>query len=399
MRRLMTALLILALLTALAAPAMAAWTLYTTKAVKVYDAPSIHADVVDRIGRGRKVLIERQKDNWYAILVEDPEGGQMLGWINGKYLSQTRPSSDGSSKKKKKRATPTTAPVVWEEDRGAINRILRSMKPVEPYDVTVQTQSPGGSISLRHEPTTAGRVIELVPSGALLTVLSEGDGWNEVRNDDDGNVGYMAAKYLVPAEAPAFELTAPEGVSEARRIAPIEVAIDLNALADGEYGFSFEPADLQVTDEGVFFESAHIYTDDWYAAGEVEDLAEGDVVEVEGVPIPVNTLESGDGYYAVNGGGDGGCTLFRPEGAENYLALQEDDLHALTDQGPITLPLAVDAAFTDAWDIDGEPVTVTGDQAIVQAVTESEGPGFNGDNTTVKVADGQIVSLRRGYTP
>ena len=111
-KRIVTVMLAVALLAALALPAVAdAFTLYVTKdGVKVYAKKDTGAKVYRRLSKGEKLLIEKKSGNWYAILVQDPSGdGQTLGWIQAKYLSSTKPSKD---KKKKTTAAPkaTTTP-------------------------------------------------------------------------------------------------------------------------------------------------------------------------------------------------------------------------------------------------------------------------------------------------
>ena len=94
MRKAIAALLALAALMALTVSATAeAWIKYTTKSsVKVYEEPDTHSTVLQKLKAGRKLLIEESEGDWYAILVDDGDG-QGLGWIQGKYLSDTIPQS------------------------------------------------------------------------------------------------------------------------------------------------------------------------------------------------------------------------------------------------------------------------------------------------------------------
>lgn len=94
MKKVIAAVLALIVLLALAVPALAApWILYTKKSsVKVYEEPDTHSEVLQKLKGGQKLLIEDSAGDWYAILVEDYDG-QTLGWIQGKYLSDTMPQS------------------------------------------------------------------------------------------------------------------------------------------------------------------------------------------------------------------------------------------------------------------------------------------------------------------
>ena len=137
MKRVVTVMLAVALLAALALPAVAdAFTLYATKdGVKVYAKKDTGAKVYRRLSKGEKVLIEKKSGSWYAILVEDPSGdGQTLGWIQAKYLSTTKPSRD----KKKK---TTHAPRATVSPQKEINRLLDTMREVTPYEAEVVTMT------------------------------------------------------------------------------------------------------------------------------------------------------------------------------------------------------------------------------------------------------------------
>ena len=108
MKRVITVILAVALIAALALPAMAdAFTLYVnSNGVKVYAKKDTSSKVYGKLSKGQKVLIEKKSGKWYAILVQDPSGdGQTLGWIQAKYLSTTKPSKD-----RKKKTTPAPRP-------------------------------------------------------------------------------------------------------------------------------------------------------------------------------------------------------------------------------------------------------------------------------------------------
>lgn len=102
MKKFATMFVALALVLALASVALAdAWLMYTNHSdVKVYEKPDTHSHTLDKIKKGgTKLLIEQKQGSWYAILVQDKSGdGQSLGWIQGKYLSDTMPSKYCSHK-------------------------------------------------------------------------------------------------------------------------------------------------------------------------------------------------------------------------------------------------------------------------------------------------------------
>ena len=55
--------------------------------------------------------------------------------------------------------------------------------------------------------------------------------------------------------------------------------------------------------------------------------------------------------------------------------------------------------FTDRWDIEKEPVTVTGADAIAKAMAETEMDCFGPENATVRTGNGKIVEITRRYMP
>ena len=107
MKRILSGIIAALLLAALAAPALAdAWTLYTSKDdVKVFARRDTDSRVLKKIKKkGTKVLLEEQKGNWFAILVEAEGGdGQTLGWIRGKDLMGSRKPKDDKKKKDNKK--------------------------------------------------------------------------------------------------------------------------------------------------------------------------------------------------------------------------------------------------------------------------------------------------------
>ena len=160
MKKVITVILAIALLAALALPAVAdAFTLYVTRSgVRVYAKKSTSSEVYHKLSKGQKVLIEKKSGSWYAILVEDPEGGQTLGWVQAKYLSTTKPSR----KKKSSQSTPAT---VTPSSTKEIERVLGTMREVEPYDAQVVTKTEKGTVALRWQ-------LVALPLAAVVTVCN-----------------------------------------------------------------------------------------------------------------------------------------------------------------------------------------------------------------------------------
>ena len=401
MKKVVTVMLAVALLAALALPAVAdAFTLYTTKdGVKVYAKKDTGSKVYSRLSKGRKVLIEKKSGSWYAILVQDPSGdGQTLGWIQAKYLSTTKPS-----KAKKKKATQ--APKATVSPQKEINRLLDTMRDVTPYDAQVVTETERGTVALRRQPSTAGQQILSLMNGSPLTVLAEGEGWFQVTDPASGRTGYMSSKYVVRAtevadDADVNDLEADEaGREEGRTVTPIASAVDVNQLPDGEYPVTFDRGDVARLASGTYMNAVHVCAMEVYAAADIENLAEGDTVVIAGSAMPVSTVTSEDSLVQVNGGTGAadGCDFIRTADG-NWRVNGFDDLPTYTELGVTTLMVDESAVFTDAADIDADPVTVDYD-GLVDALQGAAFDAFYADNTTVTVRSGRVVRIDRVYVP
>ena len=185
-------------------------------------------------------------------------------------------------------------------------------------------------------------------------------------------------------EGRAFDLV-PDGAVEATGnvVAPMDPAYDLAALGDGEYPAAFEPAALA---DGTLTFS--VYSEDVYDIVDISQLAEGDTFWLGGLDFVVESVERGDDLL-INGGLDNGGFTLRAYDEDNcWKVVMEDDYHTYTDRGETSLPLADDVTFTDSWDIEQEPQTVSGAEAVAEAITGTEMDYFSPLNTTVRVEDG-----------
>ena len=95
MRKLFTMVLALALVAALAVSALADVDIrYVDRdEVKVYAEQDKESQVLKKFKGGKKLLIEEESEDkeWVGVLIEDPNGGQRMGWIMAKYLSLMMP--------------------------------------------------------------------------------------------------------------------------------------------------------------------------------------------------------------------------------------------------------------------------------------------------------------------
>lgn len=177
-------------------------------------------------------------------------------------------------------------------------------------------------------------------------------------------------------------------------VTPNNPEIDIEALQDGIYPVAFDRANL--ADGALTFT---VYWEDGFDVVEIGLLAPGDYIFVDEQLIAVETVERGDDLL-INGGLENGGVTLRSYDEDNcWKAVLENDLHTYFRWGETTLPLAADVTFTDGWDIDKEPVTVSGAEAVSAAIAASELDSFIQWNTSLRVENGRIVEIVREYMP
>lgn len=186
----------------------------------------------------------------------------------------------------------------------------------------------------------------------------------------------------------------------AKTILPESYDIDVNALADGIYPVAFNQGDVLGGASGMFMNAVHVYTRDWYDIMDINTMKVGDTIVVGGEEVPVLSVEFTDYGYLVNDEQDDVESFYLAgEDDNNGFGVRGlDDLTTYTEQGVTTLVIDETATFTDAWDIEKEPVTVSG-EAILEAIQTSEMDMFVPHNTTVRIENGKVVEINRVYVP
>ena len=181
---------------------------------------------------------------------------------------------------------------------------------------------------------------------------------------------------------------------EPKTIEPMPYDIDLSAPEDGMYPALFGPADLA---NGAL--TFRIFTEDCYDIVDINLLDVGDTIVIDGEDVVVQSLDYADDLF-INGGLDEDGWVLRAYDEDNcWKVAMEDDYSTYTDQGETTLPLDDAVTFTDGWDIEKDPVTVSGAEAVAEAIAGSENESFDPYSTTVTVSDGKVVEIYREYTP
>ena len=298
----------------------------------------------------------------------------------------------------------------WNDERMSI--VVE--ETMEDYQVTVAGS--GGAFSGAYWAYTCDYDEEtdsLVSNGEVASMVEytyseDGEDYSEELIYDDGEAVFSLddAGNLIwddrkenAGEGRTFEPVAVEEADEdeptGQIVTPNNPEIDIEALADGEYPAAFEPADL--ADGALTFT---VYWEDTFDVVEISQLAPGDSLFVDDTLVDVETVEEDDGDLLINGGLDEGGVTLRAYDEDNvWRAVLENDLHTYFNWGETTLPLADDVTFADSWDIEKDPVTVTGAEAVADAITGTDMNYFRSLNTTVRVEGGKIVEIVRAYMP
>lgn len=218
--------------------------------------------------------------------------------------------------------------------------------------------------------------------------------WYDVQSPEEKVVFMPAEAFDLEEEANEAEDYDPSIPDTGVVVEPMPCEIDLDAPADGAYPAAFEASDI--SDGALSFE---VFTVDCYDIVDINKLAVGDTIVIDGERLQVRSIERGSDVL-INGGMDEGGYNLRAYDEDNcYKVAEYDDYPTWTDHGGATLPLAEDVVFTDSSDIERDPVTVTGADAVAKAIAASEDEFFDEYCATVTVEGGAVVAIDRVFTP
>ncbi len=168
-------------------------------------------------------------------------------------------------------------------------------------------------------------------------------------------------------------------------------------LTDAILAVSLEEGDAYVDDSGKMQMDVKIYTYDKYDMADISKLKVGDIIVTHAGEVEVNSLErSESGLLYINGGlEEGGFDLVTDESGIFY-ETGFNDAKNWYEVGEETIRVSVDFKGYDDADPDkGEVIYYPGD-FLIEGVVEY---GFTPHNTTIRVAEGQIVEMYRVYVP
>lgn len=207
--------------------------------------------------------------------------------------------------------------------------------------------------------------------------------------------GCRSSTEAVPPETAAPESTAVQ-TAPAVVVHPIPDTTMEN-LTDAILAVSLEEGDAYVDDSGIMQMDVKIYTYDKYDMVDISMLKVGDILSAHAGDLEVTALEKKpDGTVCINGGLDeNGIDLVTDDNGVFY-EMGYSDAKNWYEIGEATIRVSVDFIGYDHSDLEqGEVIIYPGD-FLVGAVTDYN---FTPHNTTIRIAEGQIVEMQRRYTP
>lgn len=171
----------------------------------------------------------------------------------------------------------------------------------------------------------------------------------------------------------------------------------MNDLENAILAVSLEEGDAYVDDTGIMRMDVTIYTYDKYDMVDISRLKVGDTLVTHSGFVEVTDLERTDfGTVRINGGLDADGLELNTDDQGFYFECGFNDAKNWYPVGEETIRVSVDFMGYDTSDLDvGEVIYYPG-SFLIGEVTDYN---FTPHNTTIRVAQGQIVELHRRYTP
>ena len=171
----------------------------------------------------------------------------------------------------------------------------------------------------------------------------------------------------------------------------------MNNLKDAILSISLEEGDAYVDDTGIMQMDVKIYTYDKYDMVDIANLKIGDTIATHDGFVEVSSMEQTDfGTIRINGGLDENGIELDTGDEGYYFESGFNDAKNWYMVGEETIRVSVDFVGYDTSDLEAGEVLLYPGSFLVGEVTNFN---FTPHNTTIRVADGQIVEMHRIYTP
>lgn len=186
---------------------------------------------------------------------------------------------------------------------------------------------------------------------------------------------------------------------EGNFIAPYTCDVDTDNLANGIYYVEIDKSDISEAD-GKTTVWTGIFTEDSYDIVDIKNMAEGDVIFINGQLMPVSSVERTEwGIININGGLENlGSALVADDESNCFVFAGMDMERSYTLQGVTTLDVSDNVKLIDNSD-PSETKEYTGNDALLALKDMLEKYPLNCNDCSILVEDGAIVEINRRYVP
>ena len=172
----------------------------------------------------------------------------------------------------------------------------------------------------------------------------------------------------------------------------------MEALEDSIVHISFSQDDVYQDESGTILLRMQIYTYDKFDIVDISGLKTGDTILLSDGALLVNSVERNDhGTVLINGGLEEGGLDLTTDDTGIYFVHGYSDMKSWYPVGQAEYPVSEDFIFTDSADLVQGAVTYKA--ADLLDGIPAPAYGYQPQNTTVRMENGQVVEMNRIYTP
>lgn len=182
-------------------------------------------------------------------------------------------------------------------------------------------------------------------------------------------------------------------------ITPNPYDVDVENIENGIYHAYIDSYEINETDNGLTI-NTEIFTEESYDIVDIHNMAEGDVIFINDVLLPVKSIEQTDsGIININGGVENnGSALIADDESNCFVYAGMDMERSYTRHGMADLTVSDDVKLIDKHDPSEEKEYVGSDAVSTLKKIVEEFP-LNRHNCTILVENGAIVEIDRLFTP
>ena len=172
----------------------------------------------------------------------------------------------------------------------------------------------------------------------------------------------------------------------------------MNSLDNSVLNISFMQNDFYQNESGEMKLRMQIYSYEKFDLVDISDLKAGDTIILSGEEILVKFVERNDyGTVLINGGLDEGGFDLATDDSGIYFVHGYSDVKALMPVADAEFVVSETFVFHDSANLELDTVVYDAED-LVNGVPESIF-GYQPQNTTVRIENGQVVEMNRIYTP